>query len=73
LIVQAILKEHLAENAPGAVGMLNKSTVITPETDADRVMAWARSYRAARAEHDADQAAAIADTEARAPAAVGVE
>jgi hypothetical protein len=75
LIVQAILKEHLAENAHAAVGMLNKSTVIAPETEADRVMAWARVYRAERkADQTPDQAAAIADDALKAePAAVGVE
>jgi hypothetical protein len=75
LIVQAILREHLAENAPGAVGMLNKSKVLTPDVDHDRIIAWARVYRAERkADQTPDQAAAIADDALQAePAAVGVE
>lgn len=71
LIIQAILREKLADNASAAVGMLNKSAVIAPETDADRVMVWARSYRSARAEHDPTGAAALADQLIAAP--VGVE
>lgn len=36
-------------NAFEAVGMLNKSKVITPDLDHAQLVAWARDYRAARA------------------------
>jgi len=45
--VQAILCEHLAENAHQAVGMLNKSN-LTDDASPMEVISWARAYRAER-------------------------
>ncbi len=74
LVIQTLLRDGLAENAYEAVGMLNKSKVITPDVDHDRIVAWAKVYRAEReADQTPDQAAAIADESLQAEAAAVVE
>jgi len=61
-IIKDILAERLAQNSYNAVGMLSKSRVITPASDADSVMVWSRAYRVARDEGStSDAAAARAD------------
>lgn len=67
LIVKDILLANLAENAHNAVAMLNKSQVITPASDAETVLLWARAYRVARDEgQEPDDAAAVADRQIQA-------
>ena len=74
LVIQTLLRDGLAENAYEAVGMLNKSKVITPDVDHDRIVTWAKVYRSERqADQTPDQAAAIADESLQAEAAAVVE
>ena len=74
LVIQTILRDGLAENAYEAVGMLNKSKVITPDVDHDRIVTWARVYRAEReADQTPDQAAVTADEALQAEPAAMVE
>jgi len=61
-IIKDILAERLAQNSYNAVAMLNKSKVVTPASDPDTVLVWARAYRVARDEGStSDAAAAQAD------------
>ena len=54
--------------------MLNKSKVITPDVDHDRIVTWARVYRAEReADQTPDQAAVTADEALQAEPAAMVE
>lgn len=60
LVVQAVIREKLAENTHNAVGMLNLST-LDPGDAEDVILNWAQIYRNARATAESKEAALTAN------------
>jgi len=67
LIIEAIVDAGYAKNPPNAVRMLNLSTKLGPGDDVDTWLTWAKNYREARAELNAEDSAAMADSKVELP------